>query len=158
MHTKDFGQSPETITNPAELSPVDSVDFCGACHRTWADVALEMPATVGVMKIRFQPYRLEMSRCWGKSGDARITCVACHDPHMPLAHEPEAYDAKCLACHSAGVEAKGIGAKTTCKVATSRCVSCHMPKYELPQTHALFTDHDIRVVPENRLDRVKLSP
>jgi hypothetical protein len=32
------------IFNPARLSPVDSVDFCGSCHRTWADVAMGMPA------------------------------------------------------------------------------------------------------------------
>jgi hypothetical protein len=33
-----------------------------------------------------------------------------------------------------------------CKVSISNCVSCHMPKYEIPQTHASFTDHYIRVV------------
>jgi len=39
-----------------------------------------------------------------------------------------------------------------CKVATSNCVTCHMPKYDLPQTHAVFTDHEIRVVREGALD------
>jgi len=42
-------------------------------------------------------------------------------------------------------------------VATSNCVSCHMPKYELPQTHASFTDHDIRVVRDKTLDGEKQS-
>ena len=28
-----------TMLNPERLSPVDSVDFCGACHRTPVDVA-----------------------------------------------------------------------------------------------------------------------
>jgi formate-dependent nitrite reductase cytochrome c552 subunit len=43
-------------------------------------------------------------------------------------------------------------AKTVCKVAASGCVSCHMPKYEVPQTHTLFTDHEIRMVPTRVLD------
>jgi len=33
-----------------------------------------------------------------------------------------------------------------CKVSTGNCVRCHMPKYTLPQMHAAFTDHDIRIV------------
>lgn len=158
MTAKDFAASAATIMNPAGLSPVDSVDFCGACHRTWADVLMQMPANPGVGNIRFQPYRLEESRCWGPNGDARITCVACHDPHQPLVRELGSYDSKCRACHSASVGAKDHVAKTTCKVATSNCVSCHMPKYELPQTHASFTDHDIRVVRDKTLDGEKQSP
>jgi len=54
------------------------VDYCGSCHRTWWDVTLD--ESPGLKSLRFQPYRLENSRCWGK-GDARLTCVACHDPH-----------------------------------------------------------------------------
>jgi hypothetical protein len=147
MSAQKFEQGTAAILNPVNLSPSDSVDFCGACHRTWADVAMKMPASLGIVKIRFQPYRLELSRCWGDNGDPRITCIACHDPHQPLVHESSAYDAKCLACHSLKSEPKAhMTAKTFCKVATSDCVSCHMPKYELPQTHAMFTDHDIRVV------------
>jgi hypothetical protein len=32
-----------------------------------------------------------------------------------------------------------------CPVSTSKCVSCHMPKYELPGFHGKFTDHWIRI-------------
>ena len=84
------------VLNPARLDPIDSVDFCGACHRAWADV-LEH-GTFGVATVRFQPFRLETSRCWGK-GDARLTCLACHDPHQPLVHDPGSYDNRCLRCH-----------------------------------------------------------
>jgi formate-dependent nitrite reductase cytochrome c552 subunit len=31
-------------------------------------------------------------------------------------------------------------------VSVGNCVSCHMPKYEVPQSHTIFTDHYIRVV------------
>jgi hypothetical protein len=136
--------------NPASLSPVDSVDFCGACHRTVWDVALTN--TVGVANVRFQPYRLEKSRCWGK-GDARLTCMACHDPHQPLVREPEAYDSRCLRCHanSSTASQAGVGAGKdhpgrACPVGATRCVTCHMAKYEIPGSHAQFTDHWIRVV------------
>jgi Cytochrome c554 and c-prime len=147
MHSQQYERDSATIMNPALLAPSDSVDFCGACHRTWADVVTESPAGAGIMTVRFQPYRLENSRCWGKNGDARITCIACHDPHQPLARESSAYDSQCLACHVAGQEPQpDEPAKTTCKVGSSKCTSCHMPKYELRQTHAIFTDHYIRVV------------
>ena len=86
----------KTIFSAKELSPVDSVDFCGACHRTPVDVAAFMPANMGIATLRFQPYRLERSLCWGEKGDARITCVACHDPHQPLVREAGACDAKCF--------------------------------------------------------------
>jgi hypothetical protein len=136
-----------TIMNPEHLSPSDSVDFCGACHRTWSDVAMQMPGNIGVASVRFQPYRLEKSRCWGKNGDARITCIACHDPHRPLVREPKSYDAECLACHvSKGQSQQKAATAPACKVSVSNCVSCHMPKYEVPQSHTTFTDHYIRIV------------
>lgn len=143
---KNDEQDPTYIMNPAHLASSDSVDFCGACHRTWADVEMEMPSNMGNARVRFQPYRLEMSRCWDKGGAARITCLTCHDPHDPLVHQLGAYDAKCLACHAGRAEAKGGVAVKTCKVAGSSCVSCHMPKVSVPETHAVFTDHYIRVV------------
>lgn len=133
------------VLNPAKLDPVDSVDFCGACHRTWADVMES--GMEGVATIRFQPYRLELSRCWEK-GDARITCLACHDPHQPLQRDLGSYDNRCLACHLAAEGAKRTrdhpGA--ACPRSTKDCVSCHMPKYEVPGTHSRFTDHRIRIV------------
>lgn len=147
MNGQVDSQSATAILNPAHLSSADSVDFCGACHRTSADVTAVMPANIGVLSVRFQPYRLEKSRCWKENGDARITCIACHDPHQPLVREDRAYDSKCLACHSAQPGPRvQAGAKTTCRAATSNCVSCHMPKYEVPQANAAFTDHFIRVV------------
>ncbi|HXJ94072.1 MAG TPA: multiheme c-type cytochrome [Terriglobia bacterium] len=137
------------VKNPAKLNAVDSVDFCGACHRTWADVA--EAGTVGVATVRFQPYRLESSRCWGK-GDSRITCLACHDPHLPLVRDPASYDSRCLRCHLTTKGSKGSpdhpGA--ACLVATKNCVTCHMPKYEAPDTHTLFTDHRIRIVTSDK--------
>src|ERR1039457_98522 len=72
-----------TIFNPAHLTPSGSVDFCGSCHRTLMDVVLN-PSLNGLSTIRFQPYRLQKSRCWERTEDARLPCPACHDPHEPL--------------------------------------------------------------------------
>jgi hypothetical protein len=133
-----------TIVNPQDLDPADSVDFCGACHATFWDVRLADER--GLAALRSQPYRLQSSKCWGE-GDARLTCVACHDPHRPLEHRAQAYDARCLSCHGPGAAriAPARAAKP-CPVKSAECVTCHMPKYEVPEMHARFTDHLIRVV------------
>jgi hypothetical protein len=138
----------ELILNPRRLDPVDSVDFCGACHRTWQDVVGNGLTGVGVLNIRFAPYRLENSKCW-KLQDARLACIACHDPHKPLVQDAGFYDSRCLQCHKDRGAAKSrlTTAKfAACPVATKNCVTCHMPKYEPPNLHSSFTDHWIRIV------------
>jgi nitrate/TMAO reductase-like tetraheme cytochrome c subunit len=138
-------QGTTMILNPRLMTPVESIDFCGSCHRTWWDVTLS--GSTGITSLRFPPYRLENSRCWGK-GDARLTCVACHDPHQPLERRAGAYDSRCLSCH-----VNTVGAKITadhpgaaCPVARKECVSCHMPKAVVTDIPVKFTDHQIRVV------------
>ncbi len=133
------------VFNPAKLSPSDSNDFCGACHRSSGDVnsfsTEEIASTTAV--VRFQPYRLEESKCWRATQDARLTCVACHDPHQPLNRKAASYDRNCLQCHSPHAQ---ITEAKVCPRATSQCVQCHMPKVNVASMHGNFTDHDIRVV------------
>jgi len=157
MKSGDIEAGLSSIMNPARLNPVDSVDFCGACHRTWQDVALDSPVRTGTLNVRFQPYRLENSRCWKEGkGNARINCVSCHDPHRALAMDPASYDANCLQCHlAAGAAAapkKGNSENhndrpTACPIGVKLCVTCHMPRFTNPQMHATFTDHWIRIAP-----------
>ena len=131
------------ILHPGKFDPVDAVDFCGACHATWWDVKLA--GEPGVAALRSQPHRLQSSACWKKKPDARLTCTACHDPHAPLVREPASYDARCLACHvSAGAPATPEKPGRHCPKATAQCTTCHMPKYEVQEMHAAFTDHRIR--------------
>jgi hypothetical protein len=99
----------------------------------------------GVADVRFQPYRLENSLCWDPD-DSRIGCLACHNPHRPRRQDAAFYDAKCLSCHvvrGAGHSSNHPG--KACPASTDRCVTCHMPKIELPGGHVKFTDHDIRI-------------
>jgi hypothetical protein len=151
IEAKQLNTAAEAILDPGSFGPVDLIDFCGACHRAPLDVAA---AKINApLNIRFQPYRLSKSRCWSRP-DRRITCIACHDPHVPLVRDAAFYDAKCLACHgtaaadtSAGIAQDRLRSRpSTCPVSTEHCVSCHMPKFEDPQLHGSFTDHDIRIV------------
>ncbi len=123
------------------LTTEEMSDFCGQCHRTWSQIAMDGPHNLN--NVRFQPYRLTNSKCYD-AADARIRCVTCHDPHREVEHDAAVYDAKCLACH--GARAAGPAAAKVCRTATERCVTCHMPKYEIPGSHNLFSDHWIRVV------------
>lgn len=134
------------IFNPGRLDTQDLSDFCGSCHRSWQEV--EMEHLQGVVDVRFQPYRLELSQCFSPI-DPRISCLACHDPHRQLQTNPAYYDAKCLACHLLRGEIVKTSARKmapACPVSDKNCVTCHMPKYELPGAHYKFTDHYIRVV------------
>jgi hypothetical protein len=143
---EETGQQTGLVFDPGKLNPTDVVDFCGSCHSTWWDVKLA--GLVGMANIRAQPYRLEKSRCWGKKGDARLTCVACHDPHQRLVRDSGSYDKNCLSCHLAAASMRPTNDHPgpACKVSTKDCASCHMPKYDDSGMHFTFTDHDIRVV------------
>ncbi len=142
------GESPGDVFNPAQLRPADSVDFCGACHSTWWDTKLS--GVKGASTTRSQPYRLEESKCWGK-GDARLTCIACHDPHEQLQTDPSAYDRVCSSCHvaTAGEKKTASHPGGACPTGTKNCVSCHMEKVYVPEMHYKFTDHRIRIVRPN---------
>ena len=136
------------IYNPAGLKPAYSVDFCGACHGAYWDVAL-MPIQEGLETTRFQPYRLQQSKCWGKDGDSRLTCVSCHDPHQPLNANIESYDKVCLSCHRTSGNGKHLtnSPGPSCPVGTVGCSSCHMPTTYFPGMHQSFRDHLIQIAP-----------
>jgi hypothetical protein len=149
MKSGKIEQGRAAIFNPRRLNSTASVDFCGACHRTWADVILADQKLRSVMNVRFQPYRLEDSKCWRNSaGDPRLACVACHNPHEQLNQTASSYDAKCLTCHSSASTAENSAGKSApkiCPQSKSNCITCHMPQVEVPTIHATFFDHRIRI-------------
>lgn len=138
------------IFNPKKLTPEESVDFCGACHGSYWDISLS--SITGVDKARYQPYRLEQSKCWNRD-DARLTCIACHDPHKQVDTIAGDYDHVCLSCHlKASAKPTAAAAKAAkdhpgpaCPVAKSDCTSCHMPEVYVPDMHRSFPDHRIRI-------------
>lgn len=124
-----------------KASTEEMSELCGRCHRTWEQISINGPK--GIANVRFQPYRLTNSKCYDAE-DRRISCVACHEPHSALETRAEAYDAKCVACHSKG--SGSAAAARICQTGTARCTECHMPKYEIPGSHMIFNDHQIRIV------------
>lgn len=160
------------VFNPIRLPPEKlSQEFCGACHRSVDTVAM-MPNLGGIGNVRFQPYRLFNSRGHDPN-NSHFACIACHDPHVELTSDPLSYDANCTGCHAIGSSDAsssslrkqtfasastqtvaysarkslgGVPIGKSCPVAKERCVSCHMPKVELPGAHYKFTDHRIRIV------------
>ena len=56
------------------------------------------------------------------------------------------YDPKCLACHATEHVTAVKPGRKSCPVERQNCVTCHMPKVELPGAHYKFTDHWIRKV------------
>jgi Zn finger protein HypA/HybF involved in hydrogenase expression len=132
---------PPGLTSLQNPSAEQAANFCGQCHRTWAEIAMQ--ANPGIANVRFQPYRLTESKCYDPD-DARISCLACHDPHSEASAQPVDYDAKCQACHGGGK----VAAKA-CPVSKNHCVICHMPKIALPGSHYKFSDHRIRIVKPN---------
>jgi hypothetical protein len=142
------------IFNPGTMEADElAQEFCGSCHHS-AEQVMTNNQPQGPIRVRFQPYRLYTSRGHDPD-DARLRCTACHNPHEDPVQEPAFYDPKCLACHHAAASLKstaeakaeeneGRTAKA-CPVAQRLCVSCHMPRVEVPGTHFKFTDHRIRI-------------
>jgi len=143
QHARAFTDRNLPAITPEKLGRFDSeemADFCGACHRTWQEIAANGPHDIN--NVRLQPYRLVSSKCYESSMlDKRLSCVACHDPHREVERSVEFYDAKCRSCHQPGQQRV-----RTCPKANQGCVGCHMPKVDLPEAHFRFTDHRIRVV------------
>jgi predicted CxxxxCH...CXXCH cytochrome family protein len=131
-----------TLPSLKQLTAEELSDLCGACHRTWEHITLNGPHGVG--NVRFQPYRIAHSKCYDPL-DSRSGCITCHDAHNRPEKALAAYDSACLNCHHKG-SGKPKAAVRLCKQSQANCVSCHMPKYEIPGSHYLFTDHFIRIV------------
>ena len=137
--------SDHAILNPGRFDTEGVTQFCGSCHRTWAQVQL-MKGARGVVNVRFQPYRIFSSKCYDFD-DKRISCTACHNPHEAMPQAATNYDTKCLACHRTAAATNTASTAPLCKAGkTTNCASCHMPQYEIPGSHHKFTDHRIRVV------------
>ena len=132
---------PPRLASLNNLTAEQASNLCGRCHRTWAEIAMQQDHSIN--NVRFQPYRLGSSRCYDPD-DARISCLACHDPHTEPSKLATDYDGKCQACHAGGKpDAKA------CRVSKRGCISCHMPKIDLPGAHYKFTDHRIRIAKPN---------
>ncbi len=119
---QEHAQGGHAPFNAGRLPPRELVRFCADCHRSSPPGNPADP-----INIRFQPYRLMMSRCYAAG---KLSCVNCHDPHTNARREAAFYEAQCLSCH-ARAHARG------------NCLPCHMPRSS-PAPYLTFTDHYIR--------------
>jgi Cytochrome c3 len=104
--------------------------LCARCHRSVDDISLDQYDASNTA--RFQPYSLELSPCFKKSG-GRLSCITCHEPHTDASTDRHNYEKVCLSCHSTAAK----HAAAVCPVNPRElCVGCHMPKRSIfPSAH-----------------------
>ncbi len=88
--------------------------------------------------------QMYQSGCFrGGSGDARLGCTSCHDPHRtpPPERREARYRERCLSCH----QKQGCSLPLPERRAKNdSCVACHMPRYASEDVaHTASTDHRV---------------
>lgn len=126
----------------AALSPLESINRCGECHRRMDHFPADELVPDNKRLARFASVGIALSGCFvNQTKQHRMDCITCHDPHRPAESSPQFYNHICLDCHQSGQAEMVVCHKMP---NDSDCVSCHMPK--LPFQDGLeFTDHWIRV-------------
>lgn len=137
-----------SIEKWSELSPLESINRCGECHRRADQLTASELSPDRPVLVRFAPVGMAMSACFLKQDSApkgphsfRMDCMTCHDPHKPVEKSKEFYIAKCLQCH--GPEKHQV-AECTSPSTSRECLECHMPTVSLTDNLKL-TDHWIRI-------------
>ncbi|WP_339682894.1 multiheme c-type cytochrome [Gimesia maris] len=137
------------ILNWNQLTPLDSINRCGECHRRSDQLEPDEIHPDNKLLIRFAPVGLSQSPCFLKQNDvkfadgktARMDCTTCHNPHEQASRDPEFYRQICLNCHS---DLKDHAPVCSKKPMQSECLQCHMPSVQV-HDNLPFTDHWIRI-------------
>jgi hypothetical protein len=130
------------------LSPLQSVERCGECHRSPIALSPDEIRPGNPRITRFASIGLSLSQCFlsqqnrqREDGPARrLDCLTCHDPHRPQPTDTQHYNRRCLECHARPEPPRFDCPK---QGITSDCVSCHMPKVRM-NAPVSFTQHWIR--------------
>ena len=146
---------PATIERFKELTPQESIDRCGECHRRASEMGGEITTDDKTLP-RFASVGLVQSACFKRQSDVlradgepmRLDCTNCHNPHQPTSQDWRVHTSVCLNCHDNGEKRA-----RDCTIATrdQNCLPCHMPKLPANE-HLSFTDHWIRVREEKKND------
>lgn len=140
-----------TIERFKDLTPQESIDRCGECHRRADEMGGEIKPDDPTLP-RFASVGLVQSACFKQQSDMlqvngkpmRLDCTNCHHPHQPTSPDWRVHVSVCLNCHDSSDKRA-----TDCKSATrdANCLTCHMPKLPANE-HLSFTDHWIRIRPQ----------
>lgn len=147
VHEMDYGLA-STIERFSQLSPLESVDRCGECHRRADEMEGKIDPSDKTL-VRFASVGLVQSPCFQRQAEvklpagetARLDCTTCHNPHRPTSRDWRVHVQQCLKCHDA---TQDRAADCTVASRNTNCLNCHMP--QIPENqHLQFTDHWIRI-------------
>jgi hypothetical protein len=130
-----------------KLTPLESVNRCGICHRRADQMTSEELTVDNQLLVRFASAAIVQSPCFLKqevpddSSKVRLDCLTCHDPHRPASNDPVFYSDRCRTCHGGASHKESRCPDMT---SDSNCLPCHMPKVEI-HPNLSFTDHWIRI-------------
>ena len=147
-HLDSGGQVDGILERWASLTPRESINRCGECHRR-ADQMTELDKDPNRPElVRFASVGLVLSRCFlgqDESGSnqppVRLDCLSCHDPHHAMQTDRTAYKSVCISCHA---RQEPFAPMCPSHPTSSDCLSCHMPTLKT-DANLRFTDHWIRV-------------
>lgn len=145
----EAGEKDLKLVNWNHLSPLDSINRCGECHRRSDQLEPDEIHPDNDILIRFAPISMSQSPCFLKQGElklpdgksSRFDCTTCHNPHQQASRDPEHYRQICLNCHS---DLKGHAPVCSKESMKSQCLQCHMPPVNV-HDNLSFTDHWIRI-------------
>lgn len=142
------GESEVLLEDWTTMTPAESVDRCGECHRRADEMEGPIEPTDPLLP-RFASVGLVQSRCFTEQASLnsavgpalRLDCLTCHDPHAPHESRAEVSRQACANCHDAK---RGRATECPTSPRDADCLRCHMPA--VPANDQLrFTDHWIRV-------------
>lgn len=145
------GEEATVFDNWKSLTPLQSIERCGECHRSPTALKPEELHPDNRRLTRFASVGLSLSHCFQlqhtrkrEDGSAwRLDCLSCHDPHRPQPTDLQQYNRACRECHARPQSMESDCPKQNIE---SNCVSCHMPKVRM-NAPVSFTDHWIRARP-----------
>jgi len=153
------GEKDLKLTKWNQLSPLESINRCGECHRRFDQMEPDEIHPDNDLLIRFAPIGMSQSPCFIKQGElnlppgksSRFDCTTCHNPHQQASRDPEHYRKICLNCHS---NLKGHASVCSQESMQSDCLKCHMPPVNV-HDNLSFTDHWIRI---REFDKKRFPP
>jgi hypothetical protein len=163
----------DTIVNPARLPHALREAVCQQCHlqsearvvrrgrrldefrpglplESFVSVVVLAEDAFGTRQAVNHVQQMTASQCYQKSsGDGRLGCISCHEPHeRPAAEQRVAFfRGRCMKCHDTH------GCKESDNERMRRdndCTACHMPHYkDADVAHTASTNHRIVRRPDN---------